>query len=46
MQAFLIFWLIRENKLRREGKRDHLLDADEATIALLGNEHPRFRLTI
>lgn len=37
---------MRENKLRRAGKRDYLLDADEATVALLGNEHPRFRLTI
>ena len=41
-----MIWLVRENKLRRAGKRDHRLDVDEETIALLGNEHPRFRLTI
>jgi hypothetical protein len=41
-----MLWLMRENKLRRAGKRDHRLDADAATIAMLGNEHPKFRLTI
>ena len=45
-QAFLVFWLVRENKLRRAGERDYRLDADEATIAILGNKHPKFRLTI
>ena len=45
-QVFLIVWLVRENKLRRTGKRDHRLEADEATIAILGNRHPKFRLTI
>ena len=39
-------WLVRENRARRAGERDHRLDADEETIALLGNEHPKFRLTI
>jgi hypothetical protein len=45
-QIFLIIWLVRENKLRRAGKRDHRLDADEEAIATLGNRHPKFRLTI
>lgn len=44
--AFLIFWNMRENRLRQEGKRDYLLDADEATVARLGNLNPRFKLTI
>jgi hypothetical protein len=45
-QVFLIFWLMRENKLRRAGKRDARLDADDDTVAMLGNEHPKFRLTL
>jgi len=44
--AFLILWNMRENRLRKAGKRDHLLEADAATVARLGNLNPRFRLII
>jgi hypothetical protein len=46
LTIFLMLWNIRENRNRKQGKRDHRLDADEYTIATLGFRHPRFRLTI
>jgi hypothetical protein len=35
----------RENKIRRSGGRDYRLNADEATVANLGDLHPKFYLS-
>ncbi|KAG8755361.1 hypothetical protein FRC14_004120 [Serendipita sp. 396] len=46
LTIFLIVWNIRENRRRKAGLLDYLLEADEAVVARLGSLHPRFRLTI
>ncbi|TPX12370.1 uncharacterized protein E0L32_007017 [Thyridium curvatum] len=38
-------WIRRENRLRDEGARDHLLDLPEAELNNLGDDHPSFRFT-
>ncbi|KAK2760789.1 hypothetical protein FQN54_002027 [Arachnomyces sp. PD_36] len=39
------YYLRRENKMRDEGKRDHLLDLPTEEVDNLGDDHPHFRFT-
>lgn len=43
----VIFLLIlrRDNRLREEGKRDHLLELSENEVTNLGDSHPHFRFS-
>jgi hypothetical protein len=44
LAIFGILYIVRENKLRAQGKRDHRLDGiDEARQGELGYRHPSFR---
>lgn len=41
----MVFHVRRENKIRDQGKRDHLLQLDEDSKNNLGDDHPNFRFT-
>lgn len=44
LSCFGIFWCVRENRLRDQGKRDHRLNGlTEEEQADLGHLHPTFR---
>jgi hypothetical protein len=44
LAIFGILYVVRENKLRNRGKRDHRLEGiDEAKQGELGYRHPNFR---
>ena len=43
--VIMLIYLRRENRLRDEGKRDHLLHLPEDERQNLGDDHPAFRFT-
>ena len=44
LASFGIFYVVRENRLRAKGKRDHRLEGiDEVQQRELGYRHPNFR---
>ncbi|KAF3398229.1 hypothetical protein F1880_005972 [Penicillium rolfsii] len=38
-------WLVRENRLREAGKRDHRYEWSQEELSNLGDDHPSFRFT-
>ena len=46
MSSLFAFGLMRENKMREEGKRDHRLQLDESILGNMGDDDPRFRFVL
>lgn len=46
MSCVFAFGLMRENKMRKEGKRDHRLQLDESVLGNMGDDDPRFRFAL
>ena len=44
ISALLVLWMLRENKARQAGKRDHRLQGKD--VHLLGSDHPSYRYII
>ncbi|OJD14600.1 hypothetical protein AJ78_05060 [Emergomyces pasteurianus Ep9510] len=46
MSSVFAFGLMRENKMREKGKRDHRLQLDESILGNMGDDDPRFRFVL